>query len=195
MSTLATLPAGAPGAARRPWAQRWPLALAILALFGWLLGSVSARQALLLLVGVGLGWGLIVVGADLVQRGHPALAPVGAAASYALLVTNILLGNGFPDAAADARVGKRTLVVRLGACRAAWLYLALALLAHAGLVAMVQARVLPVQALWGLVSLPLSLLAALRLVRCVAPIRHTLVLGIAAAVLHGLGLAAGLWPA
>ena len=58
MSTLATLPAGAPGAARRPWAQRWPLALAILALFGWLLWSVSARQALLLLVGIGLGWGL-----------------------------------------------------------------------------------------------------------------------------------------
>ena len=55
MSTLATLPAGAPGAERRPWAQRWPLALAILALFGWLLWSVSARQALLLLVGVGLG--------------------------------------------------------------------------------------------------------------------------------------------
>ena len=55
MSTLATLPAGAPGAARRPWAQRWPLALAVLALFGWLLWSVSARQALLLLVAECLG--------------------------------------------------------------------------------------------------------------------------------------------
>lgn len=40
------------------WAQRLPLALAVLALFGWLLWSVSARQALLLLVGVGLGWAL-----------------------------------------------------------------------------------------------------------------------------------------
>ena len=40
------------------WAQRLPLALMVLALFGWLLWSVSARQALLLLVGVGLGWGL-----------------------------------------------------------------------------------------------------------------------------------------
>ncbi len=175
--------------------------LLLVGLVGVLLGWAYSMPPLALMsrgmgeLAVGLGWGLIVVGADLVQRGHPALAPVGAAASYALLVTNILLGNGFPDAAADARVGKRTLVVRLGACRAAWLYLALALLAHAGLVAMVQARVLPVQALWGLVSLPLSLLAALRLVRCVAPIRHTLVLGIVAAVLHGLGLAAGLWPA
>lgn len=40
------------------WPQRLPLALAVLALFGWLVWSVSARQGLLLLVGVGLGWGL-----------------------------------------------------------------------------------------------------------------------------------------
>ncbi|MDO5691947.1 MAG: YeeE/YedE family protein [Pseudomonadota bacterium] len=40
------------------WAQRLPIAAAVLALFGWLLWSVSSRQALLLLVGVGLGWGL-----------------------------------------------------------------------------------------------------------------------------------------
>ena len=40
------------------WSQRLPLALAVLALFGWLVWSVSARQGLLLLVGVGLGWSL-----------------------------------------------------------------------------------------------------------------------------------------
>lgn len=40
------------------WPHRLPLLLAVLLLFGWLLWSVSARQALLLLVGVGLGWGL-----------------------------------------------------------------------------------------------------------------------------------------
>ena len=47
-------------AARPPglWAQRLPLAACVLALFGWLVWSVSARQGLLLLVGVGLGWGL-----------------------------------------------------------------------------------------------------------------------------------------
>ena len=37
------------------WRQRAPITLAVLALAGWLLWSVSARQALLLLVGVGLG--------------------------------------------------------------------------------------------------------------------------------------------
>ena len=62
MSTLVTSPGAtvAAGATRAPslWAQRLPIAIAVAALFGWLLWSVSARQALLLLVGVGLGWGL-----------------------------------------------------------------------------------------------------------------------------------------
>jgi hypothetical protein len=40
------------------WKERLPVALGVAALFGWLLWSVSARQALLLLVGLGLGWGL-----------------------------------------------------------------------------------------------------------------------------------------
>ena len=46
---------GAASAPASAWAQRLPLLLAVLALFGWLLWSVSARQALLLLVGVGFG--------------------------------------------------------------------------------------------------------------------------------------------
>jgi 1,4-dihydroxy-2-naphthoate octaprenyltransferase len=52
------------------------------------------------------------------------------AVSFALLLANILLINGFPDAESDARVGKRTLVVRLGPIPAAGLYLGLVLLAH-----------------------------------------------------------------
>lgn len=60
MSTLAsTTAAGAAapraGSARIAWPRRLPLALAILAAAGWLVWSVSARQGLLLLVGVGLG--------------------------------------------------------------------------------------------------------------------------------------------
>ena len=59
MNTLAA-PALSAAPPRPPnrWAHRLPLGFAVLALFGWLLWSVSARQALLLLVGVGLGWGL-----------------------------------------------------------------------------------------------------------------------------------------
>ncbi|MBS0502179.1 MAG: YeeE/YedE family protein [Burkholderiaceae bacterium] len=62
MNTLASPSITAPGeptasrpAASSAWQRRLPLSVAIAALFGWLLWSVSARQALLLLVGVGLG--------------------------------------------------------------------------------------------------------------------------------------------
>lgn len=42
----------------------------------------------------------------------------------ALLQIAMLLAIEFPDATSDAATGKRTLVVRLGAARAAWLYVA-----------------------------------------------------------------------
>jgi 1,4-dihydroxy-2-naphthoate octaprenyltransferase len=79
---------------------------------------------------VALAWWLVVIGADYTQRGHFFIIPAVAAVSFALLLANILLINGFPDAESDARVGKRTLVVRLGPAPAAGLYLGLALLAH-----------------------------------------------------------------
>lgn len=69
---------------------------------------------------VALGFGLIVVGADYVQRGSIAALPVLAAVSYALLVTNILYINQFPDRRADEAAGKRHWVVVFGASRARW---------------------------------------------------------------------------
>ena len=175
-------------------------ALVLVGLAGVLLGWTYSMPPLALMsrglgeLAVGLAWGLVVVGADYVQRGHFAPAPL-AAASYALLIANILVANGFPDAVPDAQVGKRTLVVRLGPVRAAWLYLALVLLAHGLLVVAVDRQVLPTPALWALASLPLSLAAAVLLLRRAhrpMQLRPALVLGIAAAVVHGLGLAAGL---
>ena len=48
----------------------------------------------------------------------------------ALLQIAMLLAIEFPDAAGDAATGKRTLVVRLGATRAAWLYVAITAAAY-----------------------------------------------------------------
>lgn len=177
-------------------------ALLWVGLAGMLLGWAYSMPPLALMsrglgeLAVGLAWGLMVVGADYVQRGQFALASLAAGGSYALLIANILIANGFPDAAPDAWVGKRTLVVRLTPARAAWLYLALALLAHGGLAVGVVRGVLPMPVLWAEASLPLSLAGGallLRHARHPERLRPALVLGIAAAVLHGLGLAAGFW--
>lgn len=179
-------------------------ALVLVGLAGLLLGWAYSMPPLALMsrglgeLAVGLAWGLMVVGADYVQRGHFALAPLAAGCSYALLIANILIANGFPDAVPDALVGKRTLLVRLAPERAAVLYLALALLAHGGLAAFVALGLLPTPMLWALASLPLSLAGALLLMRHArSPVRlrPALVLGIAAALLHGLGMAAGFWMA
>lgn len=147
-------------------------------------------------VAVALAWALVVVGADYVQRGRFFLIPAVAALGYGLMIGNVLLANAFPDAAADARVGKRTLAVRLGTRRAAWLYLAVAAAAQAWVVGMVVAVVLPVPTLAALAAAPLSLTAGVLLwLRAGEPqrLRPALVLGIAAALVYGLGLAWGFW--
>ncbi len=144
---------------------------------------------------VALAWWRVVLGADYTQRGHFFIIPAVTAVSLALLLANILLINGFPDAESDARVGKRTLVVRLGPAPAAGLYLGLVLLAHGWLAVSVWLLIPPQAALWGLVSLPLSLAAAGLLWRHASTpqrLRPALALTIAAANVHGLAMAAGL---
>lgn len=147
-------------------------------------------------VAVALAWALVVIGADYVQRGQFCLIPAVAALGYGLMIGNVLLANAFPDAVADARVGKRTLAVRLGLVRAAWLYLAVAFAAQAWVAIMVAWVVLPVSTLAALAATPLSLAAGVLLrLRWATPerLRPALVLGIAAALVYGLGLAWGFW--
>lgn len=140
-------------------------------------------------------WSLVVIGADAVQRGSVFIIPVFTSISYGLLIANILLINGVPDANSDASVGKATLAVRLGARGAAWLYALLALLAHGWLAWGVWQFIQPERALWGLASAPLSAAAAVLLwQRASTPeqLRPAIVLTIAAACVHGMAMAAGL---
>jgi 1,4-dihydroxy-2-naphthoate polyprenyltransferase len=70
--------------------------------------------------------GFLVQAPDLAGLGTLGLALV----PVALLQVAMLLAIEFPDAAGDAATGKRTLVVRLGAARAARLYVAITALAY-----------------------------------------------------------------
>lgn len=144
---------------------------------------------------VGTAWWLVVLGTYYVQRGQWQLEPAFSTLGFGLLVVNLLLINGVPDAPADASVGKRTLVVRLGARRAAWLYLALALLAHAWLGLGVLLQLAPARALWGVVTLPLALGAAVLLLRHAEQaqrLRPAIGLTILSAIGHALAQGAGL---
>ena len=145
---------------------------------------------------VAVGFALIVIGTDFVQRGAFALLPVVAAVSYALLVVNILFINQFPDRRADEAAGKRHWVVILGPQRARWGYVAIGVIAYGFLLWAVGAGLLPRWALIALASAVLTAMAARDLLRY--PDRPQLLvpaikLTIGAATLHGLLLAAALF--
>ena len=142
------------------------------------------------------GFALIVIGTDYVQRHAFAQAPFISSVSYALLVTNILYMNQFPDRAADAAAGIRHWVVRLAPEQARWGYVAIAVAAYAWLAGAVLAGALPTLALTALIAAVPSAWAAADLLRFAAvpsaltpAIRNT----IAAASLHGLLLSAALF--
>jgi len=99
---------------------------------------------------VTLGFLLIVVGADFVQRGQWDAAPWLMGLPYALLVTNILYINQFPDRAADLAAGKRHWVTRLDPARAAWGYGLILVLALLGMVALFLLETVPA---WPLLAL------------------------------------------
>jgi len=138
------------------------------------------------------GFALIAVGADFVQRGSFSSLPLIAATGYALLVTNILYINQFPDRKADETAGKRHWVVRLGAERARWGYGLIAIAAYGFVLGAIVSGVLPWLALVALLPATLSARAARDLLRHAespGQLAAAIQMTIAAATLHGLLLA------
>ena len=178
----------------------WPLwIIGVLGLFcGW---AYSAPPFALVSRGLGeavifVVWLLVAAAADYGQRGAFSWWPFFIGAPCALLIVNILFINQFPDRLSDADAGKRTLVVRLGAARAKWLYLAVACLAHGWLLWLIATNRLPPQAAAGGLSIVFSLHAARALIRyaeathqLVGAIKHSIL----AAILHAVLLAAALF--
>jgi len=147
---------------------------------------------------VAVGFALVVVGTDFVQRGAVAALPVLAAVSYALLVMNVLYINQFPDRRADEAAGKRHWVVMLGAGRARWGYVAIGVAAYGFLIAVAAAGLLPKGALIALASAVLTGKAATDLLRFAESPKQlvsAIELTIAAASAHGFLLALALFVA
>jgi 1,4-dihydroxy-2-naphthoate polyprenyltransferase len=191
----AVVPAGLWLAQRSAPGLLW-IGLAGLAI-GW---AYSAPPLKLMSRGLGeaavaCGWLIVVLGADYVQRGAPAAAPLAAGLSYALHVANLLFVNQFPDVKADAAAGKRNLVVRLGPQRARWLYPAILAAACLWLLGAVLAGALPALALAALASAYPAQAAArvlLREARRPEALDPAIRATIGAALLHGAVLAAAL---
>ncbi len=106
-----------------------------------------------------LGFLGIVMGADFALRQVFSCQAIIVGLPYALLVTNLLYINQFPDIKADKVAGKRTLVVKLGSKHAVWVYLALVSLAFIWLLAMVNGGMLPLITMLSALPLALSLRA------------------------------------
>jgi len=145
---------------------------------------------------VAAGFALIAIGADYVQRGVFSPLVFYAVACYALLVTNILYINQFPDYHADKAAGKHHWVVRLGPERARRGYLIIAALAYAWFVAMVARGSLPMLALIALLPAVLSIKAGATLMKHATQPRQlepAIKMTIAASLAHGLLLSAAMF--
>ena len=100
----------------------------------------------------------MLLGAYVVQtRGALSWEPFVASLPIALLVALILYVNEIPDRRGDARVGKRTLPVRLSKSSVIAGYRAAAVAAYIILVAGVVAGLLPIPTLLALLTVPLAL--------------------------------------
>lgn len=107
----------------------------------------------------------ISVGADFVQRKGFAATPFIAGLSYALLASNLLYINQFPDRTADIAAGKLHWVARLPVQQARWGYALIVALAYVWLSLCVALGWLPRLALVAFLALPLSINAARQLLR------------------------------
>ncbi len=145
---------------------------------------------------VALAFWLVVVGADFVQRGQFSQTPMLAGIAYALLTTNILYINQFPDREADIPAGKLHWVARLEPEQACWGYVLILALAAAAILVPVALGLLPRGAALGLLALVPAISAARALLRdasrpqlLATAIRQT----IAAAHIAAVAMTLGLW--
>ena len=115
------------------------------------------KSPLLCLLAPGIGFGaLMTLGAYWVLTGQPDALALSLSALLALLISNLLLLNQFPDIEADRQVGRRHLPIVLGPAKAAWVFSALLLACYLLLGVSVWQNWLPTAALLAVLTLPLA---------------------------------------
>jgi len=109
---------------------------------------------------IGLNFGVLTTaGSFYVQARSMSWESVVASIPLAVLIAAVVFINEFQDMNADARVGKRTLVVRMGLPKASRVYALFMLAPFLAVVIGVAARVLPALALVSFGALPFALRA------------------------------------
>jgi 1,4-dihydroxy-2-naphthoate octaprenyltransferase len=129
--------------------------LAILLYTRWL-----TRSPLLCLLAPGLGFGpCMVMGTDFALTGSYSIAAAVASLVPFFLVSDLLLLNQFPDAAADAASGRRHLIIVHGPSVGVRVYGLFLAGAYLSILAGVGFGILPWPALLGLLTTPLAISA------------------------------------
>ncbi len=135
--------------------------LLVVAYTGWI-----TKRPLLCLMAPGLGFGILwVMGTHFVLTGRYSWSSFFASLVPFFLVSDLLLLNQFPDARADATVGRRHLVIVRGERYSARVYVAFLAMAYFSLVLGVVLGALPRGALLGLGTLVLAVPTAFRVLR------------------------------
>ena len=141
-------------------------------------------------IAIVIGWLMVVIGSDFVQRHTFAWTPIAAGLCFAWLVTNILYINQFPDIRADRSAHKYTWIVRLGPQKARWGYLLILIFGYGWLLCMIVVQqYLPNWALLSMTPIILSLSAFMQLWKNASQPMHltrAIQLTILAALLHGV---------
>lgn len=143
------------------------------------------RSPILCLLAPGLGFGPVMILGSLVALGARLDTPAIAVSVISLLlVSELLLINQIPDAEADAKAGRRHLVITLGQPTAARLVGALLMASYGVLGVCILASWLPAWTAVALAPVPAALWISLRLPEALAnPRQLNTVLGLNVAVL------------
>ena len=122
------------------------------------------RSPWLCLLAPGIGFGpIMVLGALIALGARLDAVAVACAGVTLLLVSELLLINQIPDAEADRKIGRRHLVITLGAKTASRLVAGLLLASYLLIIAAVSAFVLPPWSLLALGPLPAAIWISVRL--------------------------------